>query len=358
MYEETEAEARLTDQIHQSIEDMMPDWADPSPHRCVACGSPVYREDSDSNYFDVSLPVETAGLMQNSDSLDLPENTYSIKFQFCDDHWEAIKDWMNNPGNVTFTSFDAEHVVPQTRSIRPRTYWGQNKIRMARGLLSGEQEPLSDDPTFSIPERLQATLLVAAVDYEGIEYGPVQAAKKRLVHTLQELGYDAKFLREPFVDVEINLEDREGPLIGTVHTIEIDEKSVHEGPPRPSDTGPERRVSDTLYYGIGRDPLHEHADQKYPDAAYACFYWVQDEEEWLWYPFPADYNSGFDSPYRTNLPVKGPTGWSPALGLDQLSARTIHPEEYEKRVDDNWDQIDSERPLLDRLRDRMMRYLQ
>lgn len=360
MREESEFESRLYDTTHQVLREFLPDNMDPDPHRCASCGSQVYHPETNSEdlYLTVRLPPETAHLMENSASVQLPDETASIKLQFCDNHWAAIKEWIGNPNIVSFSSFDLKYTVPEVRTgLQTSERWNQNRLRFARAKMGNDHEPESNSERFDVNERLEATLLIAAVDRYEIDYGPTQQGIHRLVQEFSERGLNAEYLRRPFVDVLIDFGENEQSAIGTVFSTKTTTETHSRGPLSDWEAEPERVISDTVYYPLSQNTFHETAYDQFPDHNYVGFYWIEDREEWLWYPFEREYESGFNSTNRTQLPLIGPTGSSPALDLDALSASMLNTQAYEDMVRKNWENIERDRPWLDRFRDSLIRKL-
>lgn len=357
MNEVSEFEEQMADQVQKAITEALPDDLETIPHRCAACGTPIYQGETENLYSPLSLPIETVQLMKNSDELDSTEHTESVRLQFCENHWAALQDWIDKSEGITFRAFDATYAVPGSTGSLSKDRWDQSKLRMARSLIQGKRDPISENPYRTVSERLEATLLVSAVDYYDIEYSPTESAKPALARSLRDQGHGVEILRDPFIDIKINVEGLNEPVVGTINSISLANDSNPEGPLPTRESNPERLVSNTIYCSMLRDAFDEYSSEEYPNAQYISFYWITDQDLWTWYPVSSESESDQPADSRTNLPIQGPTGTCPALGLDLLSPETITVESYEQQLKERWTDIESERSIKGRVRDAIYRYL-
>ncbi len=340
------------------MEEALPDNLDTGPHTCAVCGTSIYRGDGEKMTISMVLPSQTASLMENGDEVTFSEETESLQIQLCENHWSAMKEWVGDPNAVSLSSFDATQVKPVSHSgVVQETKWDQDRLRSAQSIVSGEIESYSEKEVHRLREKLQATLLLAAVYRYDIDYGPTQRAKENLRTLLHKQGYNVSRLYDDCIDIKVELES-DCTVVGTVYSTQVDSKSHQRKPLSKWESEPERSVSDTVYLRLSRRSFHESAYKKYSDCTYVGFYWLQDREKWLWYPIPEGISTEFGSDDRLLLPIEGPTGESPALGLNALSSETIAIEEYEQRLKENWAEIEKERPMSERATDWLRRYFQ
>lgn len=368
MSDELGPKSVLPDMIHETLGEEFPELFGSDPYRCAICGEYIHSEVTNPEDIDlenpetlvmaVELPPETVELMEHSGEIDVAEDTESIRLQFCKHHLTALEDWYGKPGSVVFSSFDAQYVV-QKPSDRPskRNKWGQNRLRVARETVRG-RELMSQTELLKEKELLQATLLVAAVDQYGFDYGPVERAKSSLFSEFRDRGFQVSSPEHGFLDVELNLPELSQRVLGSVFLLPSDDDRYEDTPLSKYEAGPERSVSNTRYYSIHRDNYYESAYNEFENVIYVGFYKLPERNSWIWYPFKEDYSDEFGSDDRQYLTVEGPTDSSPLLDLDDFGADLLDVTEYENRVEENWESIQQNRPATGRARDYIRKYLE
>lgn len=336
---------------------------DDGPTRCSVCGTGLEQDDIDYSWLPVEVPVGTLPLMSDSEDVEISDDVVGLRLRFCSDHWSALTDRLLQPGALSFGSFDAKYVGRSTisensrinRRESPRTaHWDQDKLRLARATVAGETE-IDPDDVHELRRALEATLLVTAVDGHGLAYGPVEQAKRELVTALRTQGVAATVQRDPWVDVEVELEGMETPVAGSIFIVSKHDTLHDVWSLTTWKDDPERLVSGALYYSLLRQNFAETVADTHPGAQHIGFYWLAEQETWRWCPFPASYDRSFGSGHRSYLPIVGPTQEIPAPPLDALSQRTATPDGFERLLADRWHQIEADRPARHRLMDRLRR---
>lgn len=360
MPEELGPKSAFLDHFHQQLEETDPERFSEDPYRCACCGEYIYSGDVNSDepellIVPVILPPETIALMENGTEENLPANTGAIKLQFCKHHLKAMEYWMGSPGAVSFRSFNAKYVVESTSDNDvPKSKWDQSTLRLARDRLrrrkfDGEPEEIDQR------ELVQATLLVAAVDEFGTEYGSVEKAKEELYGKLNSRGFSISQPNHGFLDLKTSIPNSSTEIVGSVFVLEDERGWYTTDPPSQSERGPEHAASNTLYYYLKWKTYHEEAYEMYPDSVYIGFYKVPDMDLWLWYPFRENHDTGWRSEDRKYLTVRGPTNVSPMLSLDRFRSKYLNPERYEGQVEENWKAIERNRSIVSRYKDAIWR---
>lgn len=333
---------RHADKLGRIAKQVRPPDASAGPDTCAVCGEDI--PDTEATPLPLTLPPGAVEYLGNRDDIEPPEQVDAIVLQLCSSHWATLDSWAGDPMAVALDTFNGSDVEFQPRDeLADSETWGQTRLRLARALVAGEREPMADNDTLERYERLQATLLVAAVDRYQIDYDDTQEAKHELVDELSTAGFSPALRTDPYIDVALTVGDED--VVGTVYTISADDLRAGPLPDRPN--GPERSVPWMAYYRLTRSSHHESVRETHPEATYVAFY--RFNGQWYWYPIPTDLNASSDSADRLYLPLDGPGGESPLLGIKDLGQATLDREEYERQTAENWSTVASNRPLLTRL---------
>jgi|GEM_PF-3357075 len=348
--------------IDEVLNESLPDDVDFGPTQCAICGKQRTQDDLLNPDIPLQLPVETLRLMANPEAISVSDDDVSLRLHFCDEHWQDLLDITGEPQVVSFAEFDARFVETASATVREKlsgeespadSRWDQDRLRLSRDWTRNPSEDrFSEDR-----QRVEGTLVVSAVDHFGIEYGATEWAKDRLVSELRELGHRATQLKDPWLDVELQLTEVSEPVVGTVFVVSSGDYSSTEDLSWIWRDGIERAVGDTGYYPISNLNFTDYASETKPGAQHVGFYWLEDEETWRWYPFPEEYTRSHLSEDRQYLPVNGPTGQIPSLPLEMMNSETLSPEGFEVAIQDRWETIEAERPLLERILDKLRRKL-
>lgn len=352
----------LDDFIDGILEDSLPGDMYFGPNRCAICGKRRSGEDALEPVVPLHLPLETRKLMANPETVSVSDDDVALRLHFCEEHWADLLDIIGEPQVVSFAEFDARFIETASAPIQEKlsddstpaeSRWDQDTLRVLRDWM----ENLSEHSFADDRQRVEGTLVVSAVDNFGIDYGPTERAKDRLVSDLRSLDFRATQLKDPWLDVEIQHSEVDESLVGTVFVVSADDCRPPENLFSRWRSGPERAVSKTAYCPIRDLKFTDYVAEARPDARYIGFYWLEKEERWAWYPFPEDYNTSHQGQDRQLLPVNGPTDQMPSLPLEMMSSTTLSPEEFETELQNRWETIESERPLIERARDKLRRKL-
>ncbi|MEE6209317.1 hypothetical protein U3A55_03955 [Salarchaeum sp. III] len=358
-----DAEPRELTLLEESVDETFEEFdlkSEEDPDQCAICGQWIRDIGEPEQLLPVSVFPGTAGLFKNSEAVEVTDQTRSLLVRFCNEHWAAIVEQAEDPGRLPLQAIDGEYVgqrlIPEKKRFprdQPvwRETWDQNRIRVSRQ--SAYFDP--EYETEGAKSEVEAALLVAAVDGYGIEYGPVETLKESLVKTLQEYSLNARRLRHPSFDIEIEFDESNQEVVGTVFRIPEETQRFISKMLSEYEATPERRVTNTQYLRLRQKSYYEAVADDDDAAQYVGFYWLAEQDQWVWYPFKSDHDTGIYSDDRMHLPVDGPTESVPALPISDLSAETTTPEMYEQRLQDRWERIEQNRPLLGRLKDSLLR---
>ncbi|MDL0126619.1 hypothetical protein [Halobacterium salinarum] len=351
--------------LEESVEGVLEEMdlkTESHPDQCAICGQWFRDIEEPDQMLPISVFPGVAELFTNSDAIEVSDQTHSLRLRFCNEHWTAILNQAEDPGKLPLQSIDGEYVGQHTitedqRFLRDppawRKAWDQNRIRLARRIAYYDHELDIEGPR----KEVEAALLVAAVDGYGIEYGPVETDKDSLAETLQDHGLDAERLLHPSFDIEVEFEDTDQEVVGSVFRIPEETGRFTSGMLSEHESTPEQRVSNTEYLRLTGKSYHESVEEEDGAVQYVDFYWLAGRDQWVWYPFKPDHDTDFFSDDRLHLPVDGPTEMIPALPISELSAETSTPEGYEQRLRERWKKIEQSRPLIARFKDRLLRKL-
>jgi len=329
------------------------------------CGADIAVPDDMNPLIPVGAPIEALQFMTHSDMVEAPVDTESLSLRFCEEHWVSVTELIGNPQAVSFGSFDARFVdfdIEDSDTVSGSSIGShqrsQDRLRVARERMKGVAEFDVGDEDHRKRRRLSDTLLVAAVDYYNIDYGPIEVAKDKLVEDLREQDYQATRVRDSFIDIQISTSGMDGEVVGTVFVVTEDSGRIEKGPLSKWERDPEHYAGNTVYYWMGKQNFTEAAAEEYPDARYVGFYWLPHRETWRWFPFPSDFDTSFGTDDRTYLPIEGPGKILPTPPIGEISDETLNPADFEKVVDDRWESITENQSYTERMRDELRRRLE
>ncbi|WP_424016279.1 hypothetical protein ACOZ4N_01240 (plasmid) [Halorientalis pallida] len=378
----TEDRSEEAEMIEEAIENgfqkALPDNTDLGPSKCAICGENLHNQEAINPTIPIQLPPATKQYMTNPEAIGSSGEVISLRLRFCSEHWDALVARTREPEAISFNSFNGRYIMVETVSEQEEVFsntstaddrWDQDRLRVARMHVEESPEKMEFEEVDSFDglhdmldeneqqrEVLEATLLVAAVDGYGLNYGSLERSKDDLVAELRNIGYEAERLRNPWFDVEIRLSDADNKIVGTA--FDITEDDVLKKELTKWEVGPERVVRNTVYCWLERKNFTDTAKTDHPEAQYVGFYRLPGDDTWRWVPFPENYSTNPGSDHRAYLPISGPTEMIPALPLREISAETITPEGFEKQMDERWEKIDQNRSMVDRARDELWRRLQ
>jgi len=252
--------------------------------QCAICGQQLRDIDKPEHTSLVVAFPGIAELFSNSDAVDITNRTRSLLL--CNEHWDALIEQASKPGKLSLQSIDGEYVgqdrlLEEKRmpSDKPswRETWDQHRIRWARQVVYFDTEV----DNIRVEERVEAALLVAAVDGYRIEYGSVEVLKDSLITALQEHDVSASRLRHPNFDVKIEFDNSEREIVGIVSRIADDDGIFRSGMLSEYEATPERRVTNTRDLRIGQETLNRSAISDNEVTHCIGFYWLEGQERWV-----------------------------------------------------------------------------